>query len=75
MPLPSQAKADVVQVCVRLSRETADVLNDLASRHVNGLRGLILEWLGQAGYESVAQRDLARPDGRRRLPLTPTAAS
>jgi hypothetical protein len=73
MPRASLTQPDVVQVCFRVNRETADTLNALASRHANGLRGLILEWLASAGYETVAQRDLARLDGRRRRPLLPAA--
>jgi hypothetical protein len=57
-----------VQVSFRCSRESADVLAELARQQRHGLRGLVLNWLAQAGYADVAQQDLARPDGRRRRP-------
>jgi hypothetical protein len=71
MSRTAPGQSATVQVGFRVSRETADMLNELAARHVNGLRGLILEWLAGAGYKTIAQRDLARPDGRRRRPLLP----
>jgi hypothetical protein len=61
----SQARTGV-QVSFRCSRESADVLAELAQRQTHGMRGLIMGWLAQAGYADVAQQDLARPDGRRR---------
>jgi hypothetical protein len=61
-------RSDSCQVCFRVGRDTADLLNALASQH-GGLRPLILGWLADAGYREVAQRDLARPDGRRRQRL------
>jgi hypothetical protein len=60
--------SDIVQVCFRVHRSTASLLNELASRH-GGMRPLILEWLARAGYAAAAQQELARPDGRRRQPL------
>jgi hypothetical protein len=61
-------RTDSCQVCFRVGRDTADLLNTLASRQ-GGMRPLILGWLADAGYADVAQRDLARPDGRRRQTL------
>jgi hypothetical protein len=66
-------RANSCQVCFRVGRDTADLLNELASRQ-GGMRPLILGWLADAGYRDVAQRDLARPDGRRRQTL-PAAES
>lgn len=72
MSQSSPAKAAVVKVSFRVRRETADAFNALASQRAHGLRGLFLGWLAaQTGYEDVAQRDLGRPDGRRRQPLLP----
>jgi hypothetical protein len=62
-------QADMVKVTFRCSRELADVLNRLACRHPHGLRGLIATWAGHAGFTDAAERDLARPDGRRRQPV------
>ena len=62
----------LVQVSFRCSREVADALNTLACRHTNGLRAVIATWLAaEPGYAEVAQRDLSRPDGRRRQTLPP----
>ena len=66
MPRSLRARPDEVQVCFRCSRASADALTDLARENGHGLRGVILRWLAQSGFAEVAQRDLARPDGRRR---------
>jgi hypothetical protein len=63
-----------VQICFRCTQASADAFTRLAQQHGNGLRGLFLHWLAQAGYADVAQQDLARPDGRHRRQTLPRAA-
>jgi hypothetical protein len=57
-----------VKVCFRVQPATLDAFNELA-KGKHGLRELMVGWLGQQpGYEEIAARDLARPDGRRNRP-------
>jgi hypothetical protein len=70
----SPADAERVQICFRCTQASADAFTRLAQEHGNGLRGLFLHWLAEAGYAEIAQEDLVRPDGRHRRQRLPRAA-
>ena len=69
----SHVDTERVQICFRCTQASADAFTWLAQQHGNGLRGLFLHWLAQAGHAEIAQQDMARPDGRHRRQLLPRA--